>query len=281
MHAVMNRTMWLAAALFLGLNGAMVLHAKGQEPGAVLKSQGLKRSSGGAWILAGEAAILKDVKAAQGLSARLRNLQEQQRALEMGNRNPQVLIGYYREQIDLLSQRIGAYDQELANLGPPGGNQAATVYHNMIVQERNALVTQQNRLSALVSNTANQRGEFQEFKKQFSAEVASVRDSYLRVVADLRKSVTEIMEKYTELAGKEEVKNALKNLSTSSKIKQKFGPSKELTSAVKWLGRLEASGGAGCKSCRACGGEGQRLEEKAMIERRPHTRRSATLTIAI
>ena len=92
----------------------------------------------------------------------------------MGNQNPQVLIDNYRQQIDWLGQRIAAYDQELANLGPTGGNQAAAVYHNMLVQERNALVAQQNRLSSLINNLADQRGQFQELKQQFNAEVAQV-----------------------------------------------------------------------------------------------------------
>ncbi len=57
----------------------------------------------------------------------------------------------------------------------------------------------------------------------------------------LRKSVDEIMTKYTELTGKVEITKALKDLSASLKTKQKLGPSKELTSAIKWLGRFEGS----------------------------------------
>ena len=56
----------------------------------------------------------------------------------MGNQNPQVLIDDYREQIDWSEQRIGAYDQELANWARPG-KPAADVYHNMLVQERNTV----------------------------------------------------------------------------------------------------------------------------------------------
>ena len=77
----------------------------------------------------------------------------------MGNQNPQVLIDNYRQQIDGLDQRIGAYDQELANLGPAGGNQAANVYRSLLVQERNAIAGEQRRLGTLISNLANQRGD--------------------------------------------------------------------------------------------------------------------------
>ena len=102
----------------------------------------------------------------------LRGGQEQQEAIEMGNQNPQVLIDYYREQIDLWDQRIAAIDQELASLGPPVGNRAADVYHNMLVQERNAIVGEQHRLSSLINDLANQRGQFQELKQQLNGEVA-------------------------------------------------------------------------------------------------------------
>ncbi len=159
----------------------------------------------------------------------------------MGIQNPKVLIDNYRQQIDWLDQQIIAYDQMLANLGPTGGNQAGTVYHNMVVQERNNVVTEQRRLSTLINNLADQRGQFQDMKKQFNAEVAQVRESYMQAVSDLRKSVDEIMAKYAQLEGKEEIQKALKDLSASSKIKQKLGPSKELASAIKWLGRLEGS----------------------------------------
>jgi clan AA aspartic protease (TIGR02281 family) len=159
----------------------------------------------------------------------------------MGNQNPQDMIDNYRQQIDWLDQRIGAYDQELANLGPAGGNQAANVYHNLIVQERNAIVGEQRRLGTLISNLANQRGEFQEQKKQFNAEIARLRESYVQAIGDLRKEVDEITAKYAELNGKEEVSKALKDLSASSRTPQKVGPSKELTAAIKWLARVESS----------------------------------------
>src|SRR5262249_29948169 len=153
--------------------------------------------------LAREAEILKDVRRAQGLSSQLRSYQEQQQALEMGNQNPQVLINNYREQVEWLGQRIDAYDQELDNLGPTGGVQAATVYHNMLVPDRNALVAEQNRLRRMINSLADQRGQFQDLKKQFNAEVARVREAYMQAVSDLRTAVDEISAKYSELSASE------------------------------------------------------------------------------
>jgi clan AA aspartic protease (TIGR02281 family) len=242
MKAVLNRTSgFAAAAVLMVLTGTLMAGAQDRPPDQILKDQGLKRAPSATWVLVAEAAVLKDVRKAQNLSMRLRFGQEQQQALEMGNQNPQVLIQGLRQQVDWLEQRIDAYDQELANLGPSGGNPQATVYHNMLVTERNSIVTEQNSVRRMISSLADQRGQFQDLKKRFNAEVAEVRESYMLAVGDLRKAVDEIMAKYAEIGGKEEVSRALKDLSASSKIKQKLGPSKELTSAIKWLGRLEGS----------------------------------------
>jgi hypothetical protein len=54
----------------------------------------------------------------------------------------------------------------------------------------------------------------------------------MQAISGLRKSVDEIMAKYTELTGTEEIPKALKDLSASLKAKQKLGPSKELTNAM-------------------------------------------------
>ena len=73
------------------------------------------------------------------------------------------------------------------------------------------------------------------------AEVAKVRESYMQAVSDLRTSVEEITSKYAEVSKNDEITKALKELSTSSRIKQKLLPIKEFTNAVKWLGRFEGS----------------------------------------
>jgi clan AA aspartic protease (TIGR02281 family) len=242
MQAALIRNWWFAAVSVLTcLAGTTLSHAKQQAPADVLKNQGLKRSPGATWVVAGEAVFLKGVRRAQGLSKQLQIAQQQQQALEMGNQNPQVLINNYRQQIESLDQTIAAYDQQLDNMGPPSGNQAATVYHNMVVQERNAYVTEQNRLRRVINQLADQRGQFQDMKKQFNVEVAQVRESYMQAFSGLRTAVDEITSKYAEVSKNEDVAKALKELSASSRIKQKLGPSKDFTSAIKWLGRFEGS----------------------------------------
>jgi clan AA aspartic protease (TIGR02281 family) len=188
-----------------------------------------------------EASLLRDERRVKGLAARLRLAQQQQQAIELGNQNPQVLIDNFRAQIDWLDQGIAAYDQALANLGPTGGNQAATVQHNLLVDERNALVGEQRRLSGLIRELSGQRGQFREFKKQFNAEVARIRESYMQATSELRTAIDDALAKYTELGGNNVVSQALEDLTASLKMKQKLGPSKELANAIKWLAGIEGS----------------------------------------
>jgi clan AA aspartic protease (TIGR02281 family) len=242
MQAALNRASWFVSVIVLaGLAGTALSHAKEQEPADVLKNQGLKRSSGTIWVVAGEPGFLKDARRALALSRQLQIAQQQQQALETGNQNPQVLINNYRQQIEALDQTIAAYDQQLDSMGPTGGNQAAIVYRNMVVQERNTFVTEQNRLRRVINSLADQRGQFQDLKKQFNAEVAQVRESYMQAVSGLRTAADEITSKYAEAGKNEEIAKALKDLSASSRIKQKLGPSKDFTSALKWLGKFEGS----------------------------------------
>jgi clan AA aspartic protease (TIGR02281 family) len=242
MQAVRTQMAWFVpVALFLGTMVPTVSPAQVVQPAEVLKGQDLKRSSGATWIVAGEAAILKKARETRALSIQLRSAQLQQQALETGNQNPQVVIDNYRQQLEWVNQRITAYDNELAKVGPPGGNLAAAGYYNVLVQERNGIVGEQRRLVAVINNLNNQRGEYQELKGQFNTEVARLRESYMQGAEDLRKSVDAITAKYTELAGKPEVSKALKDLSTSTKIPQKLGPSKELAAAIKWLAKLETT----------------------------------------
>ena len=136
----------------------------------------------------------------------------------MGNQNPQVFIDNYRQQIDWLDQRISAYDQELANLGPSGATRRRTSITTCSSRSETRLVTEQRRLSTLIRNLSDQRGHFQQLKRQFNSEVARLRESYMQAVSELRKSVDEITAKYAELSAKENVSTALKDLSASSKI---------------------------------------------------------------
>jgi clan AA aspartic protease (TIGR02281 family) len=231
----------IALILFLGATGTSPAHARRIPPDKVLKDNALKRPSGATWILGGEAVVLNHVRGARNLAMQLRGAQQQQQELEMGDQNPQVLIDNYRQQIDLLSDRISAYDEELARVGPPVGIRAADIYYNILVTERNRIIAEQRRLNNVINDLSQQRGQFREMKQQFNAEVARIRESYMQSVTESREAVDKINAKYGELSGNAEVSQALKDLSQSTKIQHKLGPSKDLAKAIQWLAKLEGS----------------------------------------
>jgi clan AA aspartic protease (TIGR02281 family) len=231
----------IALILFVGATAASPAYARQVPVEKVLKDNGLKRPAGATWILVGEAGVLKNVLEAKSLAMQLRGAQQQQQELEMGDQNPQVLIDHYRQQIEWLSQRINAYDEELARLGPPAGIRAADIQYNILVSERNAIIGEQRRLSTLINNLSEQRGQFREMKQQFNTEVARIRESFMQAVTDSREAVDKINAKYGELVGNADVSKALKDLSKSSKIQHKLGPSKDLAKAIQWLAKLEGS----------------------------------------
>jgi clan AA aspartic protease (TIGR02281 family) len=217
--------------------------SRADDPAAaeVLKSRGLKASGRTMWVLPGETPIPRKVKQLGDLSRQLKAAQMQQQQLETGPQNPQVLMASYREQVKLLEQRLDAYDEALANFGPTLGNPALVVQRNAIVDERNTVVLAHRRLVALMNRTAEDKQQFQETKQQFTTELARLRESYTQGIEDIRKSVDELKAKYDELNADEAVKKALADLSGSSKIKHKLGPSKTHEDAIALLKRFESS----------------------------------------
>ena len=63
----------------------------------------------------------------------------------------------------------------------------------------------------------------------------------MQAVLDLRKSVDDLTAKYDELAKNPEVTKALETLSSSTKSKQKLGPSAKIREAMKLLEKAEGS----------------------------------------
>ena len=64
----------------------------------------------------------------------------------------------------------------------------------------------------------------------------------MQAVSELRKAVNEIRADYTALNAKEEISKALKDLSASSKITQKLGPSKEPRKRHQVAGKIRGFG---------------------------------------
>ncbi len=233
------------AALSACLELAGVSAARGDDvrPAQVLKNKGLERQRGSAssWSLASEADVLRRFRAAKGLFNQLAAVHEAQKELEVGDQNPQTMINALQGQINMGDARIAEIDQQLIQIGGAGGNLIVN-YHNLLVQERNAIAAEQGRLNTMINNLARQGGGLEQEKREFNAEVRLLGESYKQAIAELRKSVDKIQKKYAEIAEDQEITKALADLSASTRSKQKLGPSKDLQNAVKWLQRAGGNG---------------------------------------
>jgi len=220
----------------LDLAGFYAARGDDVRPAQILKNKGLerKRDLPSNWSLAGESDVLWRFRAAKGLFNQLAAAHEAQKGLEMGDQNPRAMIDALQGQINMGDARIAQIDQQLAALGGAGGNLIVN-YHNLLVQERNAIATEQGRLNTMINNLARQGGGLEQQKREFNAEVRRLGDSYEQAIEELRKSVDKIQKKYAESSEDQEITKALADLSASTRIKQKLGPSKELQNVLKWL----------------------------------------------
>jgi hypothetical protein len=220
--------------------------ARGQEipPARILKNHGLERKRGSAssWIHAEEATVLRKFRTAKALTQKLGAAREAQQQLEMAGQNPQALIAFYQAQIDLGDARTSEIDRQLASLGPSVGNVTVDNWHNLLVQERNAIIGEQRRLQTVINDIARQGGAFREQKRQFHGEMAGLQDSYRQAIDELRNAVDKMHKKYAELGTDSEITKALADLSAATHFKQKLGPSRDFQVVVRWLEGDRASG---------------------------------------
>ena len=120
------------------------------------------------------------------------------------------------------------------------GQGMAACYHNLLVQQHNAMVGEQRRLNTMMNSFYQQGGDFQEQLRQLGKEIEKLEKSHRQNVEELRDLLAEINKRYEELDADEEIAKALSDLSTKIKVKQRIVPSKELRDATKAV-----TGGAG------------------------------------
>jgi hypothetical protein len=227
------------ALLSACLDPGGAFRARGDDARAarILKDHGLERQRGAAssWVLAEEATVLKRFRMAKELAGKLAAAREAQQDLEMGGHDPRALAAFYQAQIDMGDARISEIDRQLASLGPSVGNVTVDNWHNLLVQERNAIVGEQRRLQTMIGNLFRQGGAFQQQKRQFHSDVAALQDSSRKAVDELRRSVEKIFMQYAELGKDGEIAKALADLSAATRMRQKLGPSNDLQAAARWL----------------------------------------------
>ncbi|WP_165228640.1 retropepsin-like aspartic protease [Aquisphaera insulae] len=213
------------------------------SPEETLKGLLLKRT-GTTWILSDETSVLKDIRDARDLYRRVAQgmMNQQQVAAEAGRQKMEM--GQLREQSSLLQQQVTQYDQQLAQT--PGGNPLYDAQRDQLNNERNQVVGALNQLNNRLNQLEREdrdkdRNRDQDPALLLNAEVSEAREKYMQSVYDLRKSVDALLSKYSELAKKPEVNQALEAISASTKSKHRLGPSKPLLEAIKQLEKAEGS----------------------------------------
>ena len=93
------------------------------------------------------------------------------------------------------------------------GTGMAAYYHNLLVQQHNAMVGEQRRLGTMINSFYQQGGDFQEQLRQFGKEVEKLEKSHRQTVEELRDSLAEINKRYEELGADKEIAKALSDLS--------------------------------------------------------------------
>jgi aspartyl protease family protein len=216
--------------------------AAGPRPEEVLKNHDLKRS-GTIWVLPQEANILRDFRDARTILREVGAGVSQQQEMEAGAQDRKSLTQQLRDRSDLLGAQVTQLRQQLdALVVPPGGNNFVVLQRNQVAQQIDTLNAENNRIINQLNSLQEQgKEQDQDQKLQLNAEVAERREKYMQSLLDLRKSVDDITAKYQALGKLPEVTSALDALSASSKSKQKLGPSKALSDAIKLLAKSEGS----------------------------------------
>ena len=219
---------------------------KEDPPTRILKKRGLVRVRGtpSTWVLREETAVLDRFRLVKAQERRLDWGREQHEQLAGGSRSRQAFIASCQAQMDALDREITELDQKLAE-NPFIGNGIAANYHNLLVQQHNAMVGDQRRLNTIMNSFYQQGGDFQEQLRQFGKEVETTEKSHRKTIAELRDSIAEINKRYEELGADQEIAKALLELSAVIKVNQKLGPSKELKDANQALTRAIGGNGAG------------------------------------
>lgn len=217
--------------------------AADHTPQQVLKGHGLEKS-GTTWVLlSAEKGVLSDLAAARGVYRQVSEGMMRQQAFAMGIAGRKNDLQTLRMRNNALGQQIAVLDQELnALVTPPGGNNFVTMQRNQLSQQRNALTAENNQVVNMLNALQEQaRDQGQDQQLQLNAEVAERREKFMQAVFDLRKSVDELTAKYEELAGNQEVTQALSALSKATRSKQKLGPSVKVRDAIKLLQQAEST----------------------------------------
>jgi hypothetical protein len=212
---------------------------KDDSPTRILEKRGLVRPRGTAsnWILKEEIDVLARFRLVRAQEKQLDWGREQYNALAAGSRSRQAFIEECDARINALRGMRSEVDRLLAD-NPFMGTGIAAYYHNLLVQQHNALLAEYERLVTMRGNFFRDGGDFQEQLRQFGKELEKMEKWHVQTFEELRDWLAEINKRYEMLGADDEIATALSDLSTPTK--QRIVPSKELRDATQAV-----TGGAG------------------------------------
>jgi hypothetical protein len=231
----------LAAALFASivLSGPKPLWGADAPVDATLKSHGLKRA-GDLYVLVTESDVKNKVQEIRRLSKQLSYaLMQQQGTLSAKDYQDTIKglgdqINQYKSEINTVNQQMNALPRFRGRLA----NNYATEQYQELQVYRNQLQAEFNQ-GTLFLNQLRSRPFDPKAKEKVDADVQDRRESYHQALLDLRQLVDAAQKKYAEITKNDDVQKALETVNTGAKTKLKLGPSREFTTDVKLLEKLE------------------------------------------
>jgi len=231
----------LAAALLASivLLGPKPLLGADSPVDETLKSHGLKRA-GDLYVLVTETDVKNKVQEIRRLSKQLSYALMQQQGT-LSAKDYQETIKGLGDQINQYRSEINAVNQQVNALPRFRGRLAS----NFAVEQYQELQVYKSQLQAEINqgtlflNQLKSRPFDPKAKAKVDAEVQNGRESYHQALLDLRQLVDATQKKYAEVTKNDEVQKALETASTGARTKLKLGPSREFTTDVKLLEKLE------------------------------------------
>jgi len=226
----------LASIVFLGPKPLLGADTPADE---TMKSHGLKRA-GDLYVHVTETDVKNKVQEIRRLSKQLSYALMQQKGTASAKDYQDTIkglgdqINQYRSEINLVNQRENALPRFRGRLA----NNYATEEYQELQVYRNQLQAEINQ-GTLFLNQLKSRPFDPKAKEKVDADVQNHRESYHQALLDLRQLVDATEKKYAEVTKNDEVQKALETLNTGAKTKLKVARSREFTTDVKLLEKLE------------------------------------------
>lgn len=206
-----KQSLIVCVAILFVCTGA-VLRADGKSPEAVLKDKGLSKA-GFNYLLDGDLNLHEPLRTMRMAKRQMDDYTVKHRQLENKVENARNI----QARIEAAIRQVGAEEDRTSR---------DSVNYNLLVRQYNELL--------------GQREPAQRNEEQCERELSQLKnptDSYITALLELSDGMESTAKQYEALAADSEVKEALKQINESSRVKMRLGPSAQFTSelrAVRW-----------------------------------------------